>query len=201
MVKTTRVSELLATVPYAQGRAVEFYDDCVVFNSKQLNYEDITGYGYLLLNQSTSVFYIPILNSRSIKLAFSTGDDSKPTFFQREITNFLLLHSERQNELNLIFSELVKLTEVIIAPLVYENLIKAIRAGETVNIAGLHIGKDSVSRSGTFRSKEMEQYGYASVGYGQVVVKDGEDKVFFSASLASINAPLIKPILDSLFGG
>jgi len=201
MVKMSRVSELLASVPYAQGEAVEFYDDCVVFNSKQLKYKDITGYGYLLLNRSTSVLYIPIFNNRSIALSFSMGDDSKPTIFRREITNFLLMHSERQNELNLIFSELVKLTEAIIAPLVYKSLMRAIKTGETVNLAGLRIGKDSVSRSGLFRSKEMDQYGYTSIGYGQVVVKDGAGNVFFSASLATINAPLVKPILDSLFGG
>lgn len=48
--------------------------------------------------------------------------------------------------------------------------------------------------------QEMTQYGYSYVDDGRVIVKDGDGKLFFSASLSIINVPLVKPILDSLFG-
>lgn len=116
MIKKSIVNELIATVPYAHGDAIEYYEDSIVFCSKQIYYEDITGYGYLLRNESVSVLYFPILNSRQITLAFSTGNDTKPTSFTRVITNFMLFHTQRQNELDIVFSEAVKITEALIAP-------------------------------------------------------------------------------------
>ena len=192
-------NDLVASIPYADGKSIDYYEDRIVFNSKEIFYEDITGYGYLLSTYRHSINLIPTYNSKTVTLSISTGDDRRAAVFSREFAMPMRFHSQKQADLDIIFSEIVKITDTVLAQRVINDLYRSVRGGETLDIGGLIIEEDSVRRKGTFKEKELEQYGRSYISAGQVFVEDGEGKQFFSTSLGRINAPLLGSLLDALF--
>ena len=192
-------SELVASVPYAEGKSIDYYEDRIVFNNKEIFYEDITGYGYLLSTYRHSINLIPTYNSKTVTLSISTGDDKRATVFSREFAMPMRFHSQKQADLDVIFSEIVKITDAILAQRVVNELYRKVRNGETLDIGGLIIEEDSIRRKGTFKEKELDEYGQTLIHAGHVFVMDGQNKQFFSMSLGAVNAPLLGSLLDALF--
>jgi len=192
-------NDLIASVPYAEGKSIDYYDDRIVFNHTEIFYDDITGYGYLLSTYRSSINMIPISNSKTVSLSISTGDDRKAVVFSRKYEMPMWFHSKKQADLDIIFSEIVKITDAVLAQRVINDLYCRVRKGESLNIGGLIIEENSVRKRGTFKEKELEQYGRSYISAGQVFVEDGEGKHFFSVSLGSINAPLLGSLLDAIF--
>ena len=91
-------NDLVASIPYADGKSIDYYEDRIVFNDKEIFYEDITGYGYLLSTYRHSVNYIPTYNSKTVTLSLSTGDDRKAAVFSRKVAMPSGFHS-RKNKL------------------------------------------------------------------------------------------------------
>lgn len=192
-------NEIIASIPYADGKSIDYYADRIIFNNKEIFYDDITGYGYLLSTYRHSINLIPTYNSKTVSLSLSTGNDGKPTVFSRKIEMPMWFHSQKQADLDIIFSEIVKITDAVLAQRVINDLYRRVKNGETLDIGGLIIEEDSIRRKGTFKEKELEEYGRTYIGAGQVVVEDGRGKQFFSTSLGRINAPLLGSLLDALF--
>ncbi len=192
-------NELIASVPYAEGKSIDYYEDRIVFNNKEIFYEDITGYGYLLSTYRHSINYIPTYNSKTITLQISTGDDRKAAVFSRKVAMPSGFHSKKQADLDIIFAEIVKITDAVLAKQILQDLYRRVRHGETLNIGGLTIEENSVRRKGTFKEKELEEYGQTLIHAGHVFVMDGQNKQFFSMSLGAVNAPLLGSLLDALF--
>jgi len=193
-------NELIASIPYAGGRSIDYYEDRIIFENKEIFYDDITGYGYLLSTYRHSIYYIPVYNSKTVTLSISTGDDRKAAVFSMRVAMLSGFHSKKQADLDIIFSEIVKITDAVLAKQVLNNLYHRVRDGESLDIGGLIVEEDSVRRRGIFQEKELEQYGRTYISAGKVNVEDGEGKWFFSTSLGSINAPLLGSLLDILFG-
>ena len=192
-------NELIASVPYAEGKSIDYYEDRIVFNNKEIFYEDITGYGYLLSTLHNSINLIPTANSKTVELTISTGNDDKPILFKKKVEMPFWFHSKKQADLDIIFSEIVKITDAVLAQHVVNELYRKVRNGETLDIGGLIIEEDSIRRKGTFKEKELDEYGRTLIHAGHVFVMDGQDKQFFSMSLGAINAPLLGSLLDALF--
>lgn len=192
-------NDLVASIPYAEGKSIDYYDDHIILKNKAIYYEDITGYGYLLSTYHKSINFIPIANSKTVNLSISTGNDRKAVVFSRKIEMPMYFHSKKQADLDVIFSEIVKITDAVLAQRVLNDLYRKVRNGETLDIGGLIIEEDSIRRKGTFKEKELEEYGRTLIHAGQVFVMDGQDKQFFSTSLGRINAPLLGSLLDALF--
>lgn len=191
--------EILASVPYADGKSIDYYKNRMVFDNKEIFYADITGYGYAISTYHHSINLIPTYNTKSVSLSISTGNDRKPIVFGRTFTMPMRFQSQKQADLDVIFSEIVKITDAFLAQRVIDDLFRKIRNGETLDIGGLIIEEDSIRRKGTFKEKELEEYGQTYIRAGYVVVEDGGGRQFFSTSLGTINAPLIGYLLDALF--
>lgn len=192
-------TELLASIPYEKDKAIEYYDDCIVFNRSKIFYDDIAGYGYSLTSFSQSIYFIPTYNSKTVSLSFSLGNDTKPETISIKAEMAFGFHTQRQADLELIFAEIIRITDVILAQLVLDKLYARVRNGESLNIGGLIIEDNSIRRKGMFKEKELEQYGRTYTQAGQVVVEDGDGRRFFSTTLGNINAPLLGFLLDALF--
>lgn len=191
--------ELIASIPYENGRSIEYYSDRVVFNRNEILYEDITGYGYSLTSYTQSVYLIPTHNSKTVTLSISVGNDNNPVKFSKTVTMPMSFHSKEQEDLSIIFSEIIKITDAILSQSVFNKLHHKILAGEPVNICGLTVEEDSIRRKGMFKEKELEQYGRTYTKAGQVIVEDGNGKQFFSTPLGNINAPILGYLLDAYF--
>lgn len=192
-------TELLASIPFAKGKAIEYYTDRVIFNRSEIFYDDITGYSYSLTSFSQSIYFIPAYNSKTVTLSFSLGNDAKPKTISIKADMISGFRTQRQADLELIFAEIIRVTDAILAQSVLNKLYSRVHDGESLNIGGLIIEKDSIKRKGMFKEKELEQYGRTSMQAGQVVVEDNEGKQFFSTTLGNINAPLLGSLLDALF--
>ena len=108
-------------------------------------------------------------------------------------------HSQNQADLDVIFSEIVKITDAILAQPTVNRLYRSVTSGESLNVGGLIIEEDSLRVKGMFKEKEMEEYGRTYIHAGYVTVEDARGKQFFSTSLGTINAPLLGSLLDALF--
>jgi len=192
-------SELIASIPFDEGKEIEYYEDRVIFNRNEIFYEDITGYAYSMTSFSQSVYFIPAYNSKTVTLSFSVGDDTKPISLVVKAEMLSGFHNQRQADLEVIFSEIIKITDAILAQAVLNKLYHRIKQGESLSVAGLIVEEDSIRRKGLFKEKELEQYGRTYLRAGQVIVEDGQGRQFFSVSLGTINAPLLGYLLDALF--
>ncbi len=192
-------NELVASIPYAEGKSIDYYDDRIVFNHKEIFYDDITGYGYLLSTYRHSIDLIPTHNSKTVSLSISTGNDKKPIVFSKTHTMPMGFHSQNQDDLDIIFSEIVKITDALLFRNILNDLYSRVKRGESLNISGLVIEEDSIRKRGMFKEKELEEYGQTYIRAGYVIVADGHGKQFFAMSLGAINAPLLGSLLDALF--
>lgn len=192
-------NELVASVPFTTGRKIEYCKDRIIFDNKEVYYEDITGYGYSLISQSQSVNLIPTANSKTVSLSISVGNDKKPIVFSETISMPMRFHSQKQADLDVIFSEIIKITNALLFEFIFSKLYRQVYEGGSVNIGGLMINKDSIRRKGIFKEIELEKYGRTYLQSGLVVVEGGDGRTFFSTSIGDINAPLLSPLLDTFF--
>jgi hypothetical protein len=192
------VSKKIASVPYEKNESFDFYEDKMIFDSKEIKYNILEGYGYLLTNGSTNIYGIPASNSTSFDIRFSVGGN-KTIEFSKSTTSAMLFKGEKHDVVGLIYIELVKCIEAIIAPYIYQKLWDKLLSGNEIMIGGLTISIDSIRKKSFWGEKEMVQYGQTIIGGGFVTVKDANGKIFHSSSLCNINAPLLKPILDNIF--
>lgn len=197
--KSNPNNEVIVSIPYAGGGSIDYYSDRIIFYGKEIYYEDITGYSYLLSTYSHSINLIPTHNSKTVSLSISTGNDKKPIVFSKTHTMPMCFHSQNQNHLNIIFSKIVKTTNALLSRKVLNDLYSRIKNGEVLDIGGLIIKEDSIRKKGIFKEKELDEYGQTYINAGQVIVENSQGKRFFIMSLGNINAPLLAPLLDALF--
>ena len=145
------------------------------------------------------MYFMPVYNSKTVMLQISTGDDKKATVFSRKVEMPSGFHSEKQADLDIIFSEIVKITDAVLAQRVLNELYRKVRRGETLDIGGLIIEADSIRKKGIFKEKELDEYGTTLIDAGRVFVMDGQEEQFYSMSLGTVNAPLLGSLLNILF--
>lgn len=191
---------LIASIPYKNGKSIDFYEDRIILKNKEIYYDDISGYSFLLKSFQQSVYFIPIFNVRSVTFCISTGNDKKAVTFLRELLMPLWFHSRKQLDLDVVFSEVFKLSDALIAEHVLNKLMNQISDGESINIGGLIINKEYVKTQGAFKEKKLQNYGRTYMSEGSVIVEDDQGRMFFSTSLGTINAPLLQPVLDAVKG-
>lgn len=192
--------EKIATVPYAQGQAYDFYEKGCVIDGEKIRYDDIKGFGLLLTHKSNSVNLVPISNSTSFSVEFDLGD--RIFHFGRSSSNAMLFKSKKQKTIDLVYSEVVKCIEALIAPRVLEKCLHEFKTNGQLKIGDLTITTTKLIKKGMFGSKELpiEEYTDTRVNQGRVSVLNKKGKAFYTVSLSGINAPLIQPIMDILLG-
>jgi len=191
----------VAIVPYAPGRAYEFYDDRVIIDDTIIHYSEIKGYSYLLSHKKTSIDFIPAGNSTSFTVYFDVGQ-KKPFHFGRSHSSVMYFKTDEQRTLDVIFTELVRCIEALIAPDVFKKLVLPIVAENMpLTIGSLTINQAGLTKKTTFGQKSIyaSEIGWAGVHQGFAIVKDSRNKNFFSCSLSTMNAPLIPDILNALY--
>lgn len=196
----------VASVPYAVGEAYDFYDDRLIIDGTEILYHEILGYGYLLTHKSTSINLIPAANSTSFNVTLVLNDGQKFKF-GRHAGSVMYFKTEKQRTVDLIFSEVIKCIEVLVAPNVYEKLINYLaQDGASIQIGKLIITKQGLTYKRNWGKKYLypDEYYGADITQGQVHVwgvdRRKGSKKFFSCTLSYINAPLLPYILNTLFG-
>jgi hypothetical protein len=193
------MSELLAKVPYKNGGSFDFYDDYLAFDGNEIDYDIIEGYSYHLQNTSQSVYFIPVANYTKMSVSFWVGGN-RVVHFNRSASAAMLIKGDRQKTVELVFSELVKCIEALVAPIVVPKWIDRIRRGESLQVGGITISEDSITKKTAFGQKEMQEYGFYRIVQGSVYLYDPSGKIFTHAALSIINAPILPYLLDEFFG-
>lgn len=192
----------VAVVPYAPGKAYEFYDDRLIVENKVIHYSEIRGYSYILAHKKTSIDLIPAGNSTNFTVYFDIGQ-KKPFNFGRSASGLMYFKTDKQRTLDVIFSELVRCIEALIAPDVFRKLvIPVVTENKPLTIGKLTITKAGLTKKTTFGQKNIiaSDIGWAGIQQGYAIIKDGRNKAFFSCHLSTMNAPLIPDILNALYG-
>lgn len=193
--------ERIATVPYAPGQAYDFYEDRLVVNGSEILFEDIDGYSYSLTHSSQSVYLVPVANSASFSINIDVGN-KKPFSFGRRASAPMLFKTEKHRTVDIIFAEVVKCLDVLVAPFVLRKLGRELDETSAIHIGNLTISTDGLQTKGFRKVKRLPSgsIGSCKMAQGFVRVSDKNGKQFFSCSMNVINAPLLPDILDALFG-
>jgi len=191
---------LLASVPYAVGKSYDFYDDRLEVEDSIMYYNDILGYAYLLTRVSNSVNFVPTHTTTKFTVYLDYGA-SKPFSFGRSSSAPLASKSSKQKTVELVYSEVVKLLGYFIAPLVYEKCIQVLNDDGYIMIGKLEISYDGLFKKTLMSKKSLpkDEYLGSDVLQGKVRVFSNDQKVFYSCSLSEMNAPLISPILNTIY--
>lgn len=201
-VDLSKASQKIASVPYARKKSFDFYTDKMVFDSKEVFYKNLAGYGHILTHSSQSIEHIiPVSNKTFFLFNFLAGD-KKPIKFKKSASSPFAIYSKKQETVHKIFIELAKCIDAIVAPYMLSVLWDRLQRGEEITIGRLTISNQQVKKKKFFGGeKVLEQYQQTIVGKGfvNVITKDG--KSFYFLKLSAINAPLLKPILDRLYSG
>ena len=188
----------LAVVPYDVDKSYDFYDDRLIVDGRTIAYDEIQGYGYLLTHKSNSVNFIPISNSTNFTIYLDLGGE---TFqFGRYANSAMAIKTKKQKTIDLIFSEVYKCVEILIAPLVFAKCKEVLRNNGELKIGTFTITRHELIKKSLFGSKTLplSEYGQTTVGQGMVKVFAKNNKLFFSCALSVMNAPIIGPMLDGL---
>jgi len=192
----------VAAVPYAPGRAYEFYDDRVIIDDAIIYYSEIIGYSYHLTHKKTSVNLIPAANTTSFRVYFDIGE-RHPFNFGKSSSSVMYFKSDKQRTLDVIFTELVRCIEALIAPEVFKRLILPIvTENKALTIGKLTINQFGLSKKTNFGNKSLyaSEIGSSSIRQGYAIVSDYQDKNFYTCHLSTMNAPLLPDIINALYG-
>lgn len=192
--------KLLAQVPYDTEKSYDFYEDRLVVDGSEFKYEDIDGYGYLLMTKSTSINLIPVGNSTSYSFHIFEGDQEYR--YDKSAGNVMLFKNKKQKTINVIFTELVTCVQTFIAPGVFAKNLNLFKEQGWLTLAGLTLSEDTLIKKTMFGQKELHlsEYGQTVIAAGRVKVYNANNKLFYDGSLSEYNAPLMGAILDTLVG-
>jgi len=193
------MSKKLAEVPYDTGKSYDFYEDKLLVDYREISYGSIVGYGYLLTHKSNSVNFIPVSNSTTFTIYFDLGGEKFQ--FGRYANGAMAFKTSKQKTVDLIFSEVYKCLEILIAPLVFEKCLNTLRGAGELKIGGLTISGTELSKKGLFggvKTLPLSEYETTTIAQGAVKVYGRNKKLFFSCPLSVINAPLTGAILETL---
>ena len=195
-----RADKPLAVVPYDTGKSYDFFEDKISFENGSIYYKDIRGFGYLLSRTKNSIDFIPTYNSSEYRVKFDIGE-SKPLVIGKSASAPLFLKTNKQQTINLIFVELVKCIDALIAPSVFVKCMESYRKNGSISIGDLTITEHGIAAKSTFRTKTLlaGDYSGTTAHQGHAYIANSEGKIFKSISLLEINAPLLQPILDTLY--
>lgn len=188
----------LAVVPYDIDKSYDFYDDRLIVDGRTIEYDEIQGYGYLLTHKSNSVNLIPVSNSTTFTVYLDLGNEIFQ--FGRYANGAMSFKTNKQKTIDLIFSEVYKCLEILIAPQVFSKCKDVLRSNGELKIGSLTITRHEIIKKSTFGTKSLplSEYLQTTVGQGMVKVYGQNNKMFFSCALSVINAPLIGPMLNGL---
>ena len=194
---------ILADVQFkSNGKSAQFFDDHIEFYGKSFRYDDIKT---LITRGATTIHtYIGIPVGRSfdgvVQFKLNNG---KTHHINMNAMNIFGIGKARKNEK--LFPPLFNAVYSIVAKRMAEKQIDMIRAGATVEVAGLTINsleatsKSKVSKKVVVINKENYRESHLINGSG-VIVYDKPGEILWSSSMKnSKNVLLVPYILDTIF--
>jgi hypothetical protein len=190
----------IASVPYAPGLSYDFYDDKLVIGSDEIAYSDIDGYGFLLTHRTQSVYFVPVANSTKFTILLDLGDKGIYKFGSNS-AGVSAFRTDKQKTMDTVYSETVKCTDALIAPIVIEKMFNTLKEGGEVTVGRLTIRPNQLIKKTTFSTKELPLSKYSAYKFaqGRVNLYQNDKKgAFHSDLLSTINAPLLPTFLGYL---
>ena len=172
---------------------IEFFQNFLIYKGEKILYSDVDGIAYLYTKTRRSINLIPIGTSHSYYVSIKA----------RGIAHKITFSSEKNQD---VFNKLANAVEVLVKPFVVVNLLLDYIKNNRLEIGGLTITPEGISKKRTWRSPELlpwSQY-YNSVinkGYVSVLKRDDKKKYvgFAGASMSSTNAVVLPDVMNFLF--
>ncbi len=180
----------------SRNKAIEFYDEYLIFKGNRIYYADIDGVSYLWTRTRTSVYFIPVGTSNSYEIQIRHQNKVDKI----NLSGFLTKAAERQGN----FTILVRMIEGVMKPNVIINLLKQIKNQGSIKVGNLEINKDGITKS-SFFSKDFlgwSDYFNTILDSGNVFIYkdvDGKAKLFNQLSMGNLNAVVLPDLLLILF--
>lgn len=111
--------------------------------------------------------------------------------------------NDKQKTTQLVYEELTKCIDTLLAPTVFRNILNAYIAEGYVTIAELTIDSESLTCKAFFgktKSLPLEDYSHTNLSQGTVSVYGRNDKLFYSCNLNDYNAPLMSSVIGVISG-
>lgn len=192
--------KIIASVPYADNASYDFYEDRMMDGEVEYLYDEIDGYGFSLTHHSTSIYYVPVSKSADFIFIFEVA--GQVYHLKGRSGGVMSFKNEKVQTNDLIFSELYKCVQTLIAPVIVKKCIDTFANTGRLSIDTLTITNEGIEKKQFFKSKILpfDQYHRTEISQGRVYIYSTKGKLFYNASTEDINAPLLGYILDILLG-
>ncbi|MDR1563657.1 MAG: zinc ribbon domain-containing protein [Oscillospiraceae bacterium] len=194
----------LADIPFkTSGKSARFFSDHIEFKGQSLRYDQIA---QITARAAVTVHtYVGIPVGRSFDgVVLFKMDSGKTHKIIMSAMNVFGIGKARKNEK--LYPPLFEAVNAIVAKNVAQRYINQIRAGATVEVAGLTINslqataQAKISKKITVINKENYRESQITNGYGGVAVYDKPGELLWSSSVFSNKNILLVPyILDAIF--
>jgi zinc-ribbon domain len=173
---------------------IEFFQNFLIYKGERVLYSDVDGIAYLYTRTRRSINFIPVGTSHSYYVSIKA----------RGVAHKITFTSERNQD---VFNKLANAVGVLIKPFVIVNLLLDYIKNNRLEIGGLTITPEGISRKRTLRSPEVlpwNQFHNAVINQGKVSVfkkdSNGKYKLFgLPITMSSTNAVILPDILGFLF--